>query len=63
MLIPSYWRISIGVTAIEFLNSPNLGNKYKNNIFIGDINNGNIYYFKLNDDDRAKLNLNYGEKS
>jgi glucose/arabinose dehydrogenase len=57
------WRISIGVTAIEFLNSPNLGNKYENNIFIGDINNGNIYHFKLNNDDRAKLNLNYGEKS
>ena len=49
------WRLSIGVTAIEFLNSPNLGNKYKNNIFIGDINNGNIYYFKLNDDDRSKV--------
>ena len=25
-----------------------MGDKYENNLFVGDINNGNIYYFKLN---------------
>jgi glucose/arabinose dehydrogenase len=25
-----------------------LGQKYKNNIFVGDYNNGNLYYFELN---------------
>ena len=42
------WRIPIGVTAIEFLNSSILGKEYENNIFVGDINNGNIYYFQVN---------------
>jgi aldose sugar dehydrogenase len=31
------------------LKSSKLGEKYKNNIFVGDINNGNLYYFQLND--------------
>ena len=43
------WYHSIGVTDIEFLKSSKLGDKYKNNIFVGDINNGNLYYFQLND--------------
>ena len=43
------WRFPVGVTDIEFLNSANLGSKYRNNIFVGDINNGNLYYFKVND--------------
>jgi glucose/arabinose dehydrogenase len=43
------WRYPIGVTDIEFLNSTNLGSKYRNNIFVGVINNGNLYYFKVND--------------
>ena len=42
------WRVPIGVTDIEFLNSTNLGSKYRNNIFVGDINNGNLYYFEVN---------------
>lgn len=25
-----------------------LGEKYKNNIFVGDYNNGNLYYFEVN---------------
>jgi glucose/arabinose dehydrogenase len=36
------------VTGIEFLNSSVLGPQYKNNIFVGDINNGNLYFFKVN---------------
>lgn len=36
------WNPSLGVTDIEFFKSQNFGNSYKNNIFVGDINNGNI---------------------
>jgi aldose sugar dehydrogenase len=43
------WRYAIGVTDIEFLKSSKLGEKYKNNLFVGDINNGNLYYFQLNE--------------
>jgi glucose/arabinose dehydrogenase len=43
------WRYPIGITDIEFLNSTNLGSRYRNNIFVGDINNGNLYYFEVND--------------
>jgi glucose/arabinose dehydrogenase len=43
------WTDPIGVTDIEFLNSSKLGEKYKNNIFIGDIRNGNLYYFEVNE--------------
>jgi len=57
------WRIPIGVTAIEFFNSSNFGTKYKNNIFIGDINNGNVYYFEVNKMNRIELNLDNGRNS
>jgi aldose sugar dehydrogenase len=43
------WKYQIGITDIEFLNSSKLGTKYRNNIFVGDINYGNLYYFKVND--------------
>jgi glucose/arabinose dehydrogenase len=39
---------SLGLTGIEFFNSSNFGEKYQSNIFVGDINNGNLYFFKLN---------------
>jgi glucose/arabinose dehydrogenase len=39
------WYIPIGVTDIEFFNSEKLGEKYKENILVGDINNGNLYFF------------------
>ena len=42
------WKNAIGVTALEFLNSSKLGHNYKNNLFVGDYNNGNLYFFKLN---------------
>jgi glucose/arabinose dehydrogenase len=44
------WRDSRGVTDIEFLNSSKLGDKYANNIFVGNINNGNLYFFTVNSD-------------
>ena len=43
------WKNSIGVTALGFLNSSKLGDKYKDGIFVGDYNNGNLYFFKLNE--------------
>jgi aldose sugar dehydrogenase len=42
------WKTPVAVTDIEFLKSIVLGEKYKNNIFVGDYNNGNIYYFEVN---------------
>ena len=39
---------SLGLTDIEFLNSSKIGDRYKNNIFVGDINHGNLYFFELN---------------
>jgi aldose sugar dehydrogenase len=42
------WKSPVAVTDIEFMKSSALGQKYKNNIFVGDYNNGNIYYFELN---------------
>jgi glucose/arabinose dehydrogenase len=43
------WFKSIGITDIAFLNSSKLGDKYKNNIFVGDITRGNLYFFKVNE--------------
>lgn len=43
------WRFSRGITDIEFFNSTRLGEKYAGNIFVGDINNGNLYFFGLNE--------------
>ena len=42
------WKIQIGVTDIEFLNTTRLGAELANNIIVGDINYGNLYYFKVN---------------
>ncbi|HJT49886.1 MAG TPA: PQQ-dependent sugar dehydrogenase [Nitrososphaeraceae archaeon] len=41
---------TIGPTAIKFLSSDKLGDKYENTIFMGDVDNGNLYNFKLNED-------------
>jgi aldose sugar dehydrogenase len=42
------WYLPVGVTDIEFFNSTKLGEKYENNIFVGDINNGYLYFFEVN---------------
>jgi glucose/arabinose dehydrogenase len=47
------WLPSLGITDIEFLNSSKLGDKYANNIFVGDIGDltdGYLYYFEVNED-------------
>ena len=43
------WEVQVGVTDLEFLNSTALGPRYAYNLFVGDINNGNLYYFELNE--------------
>jgi aldose sugar dehydrogenase len=40
------WLETVGPTAIVFLNSTQLGEQYQDDIFIGDINLGNLYRFK-----------------
>jgi aldose sugar dehydrogenase len=43
------WITTIGITALKFLNSDKLGKQYQNNMFVGDINNGLLYRFMLNE--------------
>ena len=50
------WADSFGPTALKFLNSDKLGKQYQNDMFVGDINYGNIYHFKL-DQNRTGLLL------
>jgi glucose/arabinose dehydrogenase len=42
------WQETVGPTALKFLNSTKLGQQYKNDMFVGDFNNGILYHFKLN---------------
>jgi glucose/arabinose dehydrogenase len=44
------WYAPVGVTDIEFFNSTKLGDKYYRNLFVGDINYGNLYFFEVNGD-------------
>jgi aldose sugar dehydrogenase len=44
------WKTPPAVTDIEFLHSSKLGDKYTNNIFVGDNNNGDVYYLEVNED-------------
>jgi glucose/arabinose dehydrogenase len=50
------WRDTLGPTAVKFLNSDKLGAEYVNDMFVGDIVNGRIYHFELNQD-RTELIL------
>ncbi|MFI5424875.1 MAG: PQQ-dependent sugar dehydrogenase [Nitrososphaerales archaeon] len=56
------WLNPVAVTAIEFLKSSKLGANYDNNIFVGDYNNGNLYFFKVNKD-RTGIEFNTNQKS
>jgi aldose sugar dehydrogenase len=42
------WEKNIGPTALKFLNSDKYGAEYKNDMFLGDVNDGKIYHFDLN---------------
>jgi aldose sugar dehydrogenase len=46
------WNYTVGPTALKFLNSNKLGEKYENDLFVGDNNFGNIYHFDLSKDRR-----------
>lgn len=50
------WAQSQGITDIEILDSTRLGERFAGNVFVGDINNGNLYFFTMNDN-RTGLNL------
>jgi aldose sugar dehydrogenase len=49
------WADPVGPTALVFLNSDNLGPPYKDDLFVGDINNGNLYHYKLGADRTSLL--------
>jgi glucose/arabinose dehydrogenase len=51
------WTDTVGPTAIKFLGSDALGNQYRNDIFVSDITQGNIYHFDLTGN-RTNLILN-----
>ena len=51
------WNYSIGPSAIKFLNSDKLGKQYENDMFVGDVNEQNIYHFDLIENRKA-LSLN-----
>jgi glucose/arabinose dehydrogenase len=42
------WLNPVGPTAIVFMPSSLMGVEYQNDIFVGDINNGNLYHFGVN---------------
>ena len=50
------WVKPIGVTDLEFYNSSRLGNKFSNNIFVGEINAGDLYFFEI-DDNRTGIRI------
>jgi glucose/arabinose dehydrogenase len=50
------WLRSEGVTDMEIFNSSSLGERYTYNTFVGDINNGNLYFFTINSN-RTGLDL------
>jgi aldose sugar dehydrogenase len=40
----------VGPTALKFFDSDKLGTKYQNDMFVGDVHNGRIYHFDLNNE-------------
>ena len=50
------WRPQIGVTDIAFFDSDELGERYSDNIFVGDYNGGGLYFFTV-DESRTGLDL------
>lgn len=48
------WAYTIGPTAIKFLTSDKLGKQYQNDMFMGDVHNGNLYHFEL---DQQRIGL------
>lgn len=44
------WSEPVGVTALKFLDSAELGEEYENDMFVGDFNDGTLYRFDLNEE-------------
>jgi glucose/arabinose dehydrogenase len=44
------WGKAVGVTDIEFYDSDRLSDDFTNNIFVADANNGDLYFFEVNED-------------
>ena len=42
------WLQPVAPTALKFLNSSKLGTQYQNDMFVGDVDTGSIYHFRLN---------------
>jgi glucose/arabinose dehydrogenase len=51
------WNATVAPTALKFFNSDKFGEEFENDMFVGDINTGNLYHFDLNDD-RTELEIN-----
>lgn len=51
------WSLPVGLTSIRFFDSDKFGELYRNDLFVADIHNGNIYHLEL-DEQRLGLNLN-----
>ena len=50
------WQEPVGPTALKFLGSSKISSEYRNTMFVGDVNNGNLYNFRL-DKERKELLL------
>ena len=48
MIPNSAWEKNVGPTALKFLDSDAYGSEYQNDILVGDVNEGKIYHFDLN---------------
>jgi glucose/arabinose dehydrogenase len=58
------WYKTVGVSALKFFNSDKFGKQYENDMFVGDVNYGNLYHFDLNENRTAlKLNKTLGDKT
>jgi aldose sugar dehydrogenase len=44
------WGRAVGATDIEFYDSDVLDGDFTNNIFVADANNGDLYFFEVNED-------------
>jgi glucose/arabinose dehydrogenase len=56
------WDKTVAPTALTFLNSTKLGSQYLNDMFVGSVEDGRIFHFKLNDN-RTDLSLPNSLKS
>jgi glucose/arabinose dehydrogenase len=55
------WKHPVGPAAIKFFNSDKLGQEYRNDLFVGDVNNGYLYHFDLVENRTAlKFDSNHG---